>query len=60
MVPGDAGTVELLLAAGQTVETVAVEPWDIKITTRADWRLALALEAIVPPLSERGCSPLRE
>lgn len=54
MMPGDAGTVELLLAAGQTVETVAVEPWDIKITTRADWTLALALEAIVPLPSERG------
>ena len=54
-VPGDAGTVELLLAAGQTVETVAVEPWDIKITTQADWTLALALEAIVPHPSERGC-----
>src|SRR6185295_15560410 len=36
-VPGDAGTVELLLASGQAVETVPVEPWDIKITTRADW-----------------------
>jgi len=59
-VPGDAGTVELLLAAGQTVETVTVEPWDIKITTRADWRLALALEAIGPSLSERWGSPLRE
>ena len=53
-VPGDAGTVELLLAAGQPVETVAVEPWDIKITTPADWTLALALEAIVPhPIRER-------
>jgi len=60
MVPGDAGTVELLRAAGQTVETVVVESWDIKITTPADWTLALALEAIVPFPSERGCSPLTE
>jgi 2-C-methyl-D-erythritol 4-phosphate cytidylyltransferase len=54
MVPADAGTVELLLAAGQTVETVTVAPWDIKITTRADWTLALALAAIVPLPSGRG------
>ena len=53
-VAGDAGTVELLLAAGQTVEAVAVPPWDIKVTTPADWTLALALESIVPLASGSG------
>ena len=46
--PADAGTVELLLAAGQRVEPVAAAPWDLKITTAADWALATALEGVVP------------
>jgi 2-C-methyl-D-erythritol 4-phosphate cytidylyltransferase len=46
----DAGTVELLLSAQQPVDIVPVEPWNLKITTRGDWKLAQALEASMPTL----------
>jgi 2-C-methyl-D-erythritol 4-phosphate cytidylyltransferase len=50
----DTGTVELLLATGQPVHVVPAEPWNIKITTAADWALAqliapLLAEALDPP-----------
>jgi len=48
--PHDAGVVELLLAAGEPVEIVPAEPWNIKVTTMADWALARA----IAPLLERG------
>jgi len=54
MMASDAGTVELLLAAGQSVEPVAVEGWDLKVTTAADWALAVALADVVPIASGGG------
>jgi 2-C-methyl-D-erythritol 4-phosphate cytidylyltransferase len=57
--PG-AGTVELLLAAGQPVEPVVVEPWNIKLTTPEDWALAVALDALLPlPAPPSPAEPLR-
>ena len=43
VLPEGAGTPDLLLAAGQPIEIVAGEPWNIKLTTARDWALAQAL-----------------
>ena len=51
---GDAGTAELLLAAGQPIVPVPVEPWNIKVTTPDDWALALEIERL------RAAGALRE
>ncbi len=44
---GDPGTAEVLLAAGQPIALVPVEPWNVKITTREDWALAQGLERLL-------------
>lgn len=41
--PKGAGTPDLLLAAGQPIEAVEGDPWNIKITNARDWRLAGAI-----------------
>ena len=46
-----AGTPDLLLAAGQPIEIVAGDPWNIKLTTSRDWALA---QAIYPLLVDGG------
>lgn len=48
--PHDAGVTEVLLEAGEHVEIVPTEPWNIKVTTPADWALAQAMA----PLAKRG------
>lgn len=40
------GTPDLLLAVGQPIEAVEGDPWNIKITTARDWRLASAIHAL--------------
>jgi 2-C-methyl-D-erythritol 4-phosphate cytidylyltransferase len=48
--PHDGGVTELLLAGGEHVEIVPGEPWNVKVTTMADWALAQA----IAPLVKRG------
>ena len=45
--PASLGSAELLLAAAQPVEVVPVEPWNIKLTTPGDWKLAEALDPLL-------------
>lgn len=49
--PSGAGTPDLLLGCGQPIEAVEGEPWNFKITTERDWRLALAMY----PLLREAC-----
>ena len=44
----------MLLAAGQPIVPVPVEPWNIKVTTPDDWALALEIERL------RAAGALRE
>jgi len=44
--PLDAGTPELLFAAGQPVAIVPVKAWNIKISSPPDWALAQAIDAL--------------
>ncbi len=45
----DAGLLDILKAAGQELELVPSEPWNIKVTTPDDWRLAEAIERGLRP-----------
>ena len=45
--PDGAGAPDLLLAAGQPIEIVPGEPWNIKLTTPGDWALAQAIHPLL-------------
>jgi 2-C-methyl-D-erythritol 4-phosphate cytidylyltransferase len=42
--PDGAGALGLMLAAGQAIEIVPGEPWNVKISTPSDWALAQVLD----------------
>jgi len=60
VLPEGAGTPDLLLAAGQPIEIVAGEPWNIKLTRASEWALAQAIYPLLidgslgEPLSPSG------